>query len=129
MEGLNVADFVSSYLATAAWITVDAGENDEFTKEAKQIAKKDCLTFIAIVIKEFGAEKAHPLLTVQGDDLTSLTAHDFFLTRNGHGTGFWDKPEMYGGQENADRLTAICEEMGIAEVNHIKGKKSKLMFE
>lgn len=22
--------------------------------------------------------------------------HDFWLTRNGHGAGFWDRPELYG---------------------------------
>ena len=128
MEGLNITDFVISYLATAAWITVDSGENDEFTKDAKETAKMDCLTFISLVIAEFGAEDAHPLLTVQGNDLTSLTAHDFFLTRNGHGVGFWDRPEMYGGQENVDRLTAICQKMGGVDVLHIRGKKSKLIF-
>ena len=34
--------------------------------------------------------------------------HDFALTCEGHGSGFWDCPEIYG-QNNADAMTATCE--------------------
>ncbi len=129
MKYLNIAKFVISYLATASWVTADSDENDEFTEESKIIAKADCLLFISLVIKEFGAEKARPLLSIAGKDLTYLTPHNFFLTRNGHGAGFWDSPEKYGGQENADRLTKICEQMGECEVYHIgEDNQSELTF-
>lgn len=42
-------------------------------------------------------------------DLSGLEAqagHDFWLTRNGHGTGFWDRPEIYG-EENARILSIM----------------------
>ena len=129
MKYLDFAQFVLSYLATAAWVTADSDENNEFTEDAKLTAKNDCATFIALVILEFGAEEARPLLTTAGKDLTYLAPHDFFLTRNGHGAGFWDSPEKYGGQENADRLTAICERMGCADVYHIgEYNQSQLTF-
>jgi hypothetical protein len=32
--------------------------------------------------------------------------HDFWLTRNGHGTGFWDRPEIYG-EDRSRILTAL----------------------
>lgn len=41
--------------------------------------------------------------------------HDLWLTRNGHGTGFWDRPEAYG-ESGASLLTAIAEAMGEVEV-------------
>ena len=37
--------------------------------------------------------------------------HDFWLTRNGHGAGFWDRPELYGNPETR-ALTAAAEEYG-----------------
>ena len=37
-------------------------------------------------------------------------AHDFYLTRNGHGAGFWDRPELWGYHK--DRLTQDSEWFG-----------------
>ena len=37
--------------------------------------------------------------------------HDLWLTRNGHGTGFWDRPEIYGVQLSAE-LTRAAQAMG-----------------
>lgn len=37
--------------------------------------------------------------------------HDLWFTRNGHGVGFWDKPEIYG-EENARILTLMARAMG-----------------
>jgi hypothetical protein len=33
--------------------------------------------------------------TISGDAITQA-GHDFWLTRNGHGTGFWDNEDIYG---------------------------------
>lgn len=37
--------------------------------------------------------------------------HDFWLTRNGHGVGFWDRPEIYGANR-VQRFTEIAESFG-----------------
>lgn len=37
--------------------------------------------------------------------------HDFWLTRNGHGAGFWDRPELYG-EDAAATLTRVSEAIG-----------------
>ncbi len=37
--------------------------------------------------------------------------HDFWLTRNGHGTGFWDKEEIYG-VKNSEILTEMSKNFG-----------------
>ena len=39
----------------------------------------------------------------------------FFLTRNRHGSGFWDSPEVWGEYE-ADRLTEISHGFGEYEI-------------
>ena len=38
------------------------------------------------------------------DDTITQAGHDFWFTRNGHGVGFWDKPEVYG-ERLADMFT------------------------
>lgn len=128
LNKINIGAFVKSYLSTASWVTCESGENTEFTKEAIQIAKEDCEKLIKKVIDRFGEEKGTELLTIPGNDLTYLAPHDFFLTRNGHGTGFWDREDIYG-EDEAKILTDISGEMGEVDVFHVKGKKSKLTFD
>ena len=128
MKELNLKAFVASYLLTAAWVTVDSRyECEKFTKLAQEQAKEDCLEFIRLVKERFGEEKGLELLTIEGNDLSYLAPHDFWLTRNGHGAGFWDKEEKYGEAE-AVILTEICEEIGVCECYHIRGPKSRLTF-
>lgn len=43
--------------------------------------------------------------------LEEQAGHDFWLTRNGHGAGFWDRPEVYG-KEAAECLTRMAEACG-----------------
>lgn len=57
---------------------------------------KDCANFHAATAK-FGLPPTQ-------------AGHDLHLTRNGHGTGFWDRPEIYGGLTAT--LTAIATAMG-----------------
>lgn len=41
--------------------------------------------------------------------------HDLWLTRNAHGTGFWDRPEIYGKAESVI-YTAMAKAMGSVDV-------------
>lgn len=47
------------------------------------------------------------------DDNIAQAGHDFWLTRNGHGTGFWDRPEIYRDYL-AQKFTKIAESFGEA---------------
>lgn len=40
--------------------------------------------------------------------------HDFWYSRQGHGTGFWDRDEVYG--EDGDRLAAIARCFGVQQL-------------
>jgi hypothetical protein len=48
-------------------------------------------------------------------DNPEQAGHDFWLTRQGHGTGFWDRPEIYGEYE-AEWLTKVCRVLGEATI-------------
>ena len=98
---MKMTSFLEQYLVTALWSSIDEKDNpfddnysiDDFSEEALKQADKDCDLFI---------EKAGDLLN--GFDDTDI-AHDFWLTRQRHGAGFWDGdyPDEIG-----DKLTEIA---------------------
>ena len=55
-------------------------------------------------------------------DKYAQAGHDFWLTRNGHGTGFWDKNEL--SKENRDILTEACKKY--PEINLYIGDDNKI---
>jgi hypothetical protein len=121
MEKQIIENFVQSYLATAQWVTVD-GTTRGFTKAAKKIAESDCLKFIELVKLNFYENEVEKILTYQGSDVSCLAGHDFFLTRNGHGAGFWDK-DIYDelAPNGCNRLTQIAKMCGSADVYQNRG--------
>jgi len=46
---------------------------------------------------------------------TEQIGHDLWLTRNGHGAGFWDRPDLYG-EDLAQRLTEYSKAAGSVDV-------------
>lgn len=94
----NISNHTKSYLETALWSSeLDSFCFDDIRPEHLLQAEKDCSLFI---------QKAGDLLN--GLDLDQVM-HDFWLTRNGHGAGFWD-----GDYEKdiGDRLTELSKEFG-----------------
>lgn len=90
-----------SYRETLVWqATGEDGEpigaGIEWSDEAADEAQRDVAAFIE----------------AEWDDIKRLdpgqVGHDFCLTRNGHGAGFWDR----GLGELGDRLTAACRPYG-----------------
>lgn len=89
--------FLTDYI-DCAFRTSHGGDGD-LAPETLQAMRDDCAEFISRA----------------GADLQEYTqrtgctgGYDFWLTRNGHGVGFWDR----GLDELGDRLTAIAERMG-----------------
>lgn len=110
----DIEKIVLHYLVAALW----TNELDELSAEcdidpeSKKIATK--------VVEKF-LELASPLLTKEWTD--EQIGHDLWLTRGGHGAGFWDR-----NLPNGDELSAICdtmrfngevyEENGVAYINN-----------
>ena len=55
---------------------------------------------------------------ISADDI-GHAGHDFWLTRNGHGTGFWDHEDIYS-EYSAKKLTANAEAFGVVEIEFIE---------
>lgn len=86
---MSLSEFTDSYIAAALWLSCDDGgtpldtNHDESNLAPETLAamKADCAAF-------YTANKAH----IDCDDGcgAAMAGHDFWLTRNGHGAGFWD---------------------------------------
>lgn len=105
----DLDEFTHQYLVTILWATDASGEQggdpldqkytlEDFAPEALEKAKADCV--------KFQEENLDDLSKI--DDL-GTAGHDFWLTRNGHGAGFWDGdyPEEMG-----KRLTEASKKFG-----------------
>ena len=94
-----------SYLETALWSSTDSEGTpldsgfsiEDFSKEALDRAEKDLSSFL---------EKAGSILDPYSE---KIAAHDFWLTRNGHGAGFWDGDYQ---EQDGERLTALAHSFG-----------------
>ena len=101
---------IEAYIETALW--------SETTYEGTpldSVATIDDLedAFLDECQKDLDAfmEKARHLFTDEELDEAPIE-HDFWLTRNHHGAGFWD-----GDYENGDALTEIAHEFGEVDLN------------
>ena len=90
----------------------DTGDNDqpdryaELTYDFLRQSAGECNRFHAAYLELIGPH-------------TVKAGHDFWLTRNGHGAGFWDRPEVYG-QAVADELTRACEFIGESDSDWVE---------
>jgi len=118
--------FWREYIRTALWSSMDESDDDggspmdsnycldDISTEAQQEMRDDCRKFIQLA--DHLLEEGIDLF----DDDDGRSAHDFWLTRNGHGCGFWDGD----WPKNGDALTAICKQFG--EVHLYLGDDGKI---
>lgn len=97
------SDFLRGYIVCALWSSIDEQPDgnggppldDKYSREdlAPETVKEmraECAAFLF---------KARHLIT-RADEGYNLerAGHDFWLTRNGHGAGFWDRDELRGAR-------------------------------
>lgn len=93
-------EFTNAYLFAALWSTLDMEEEETYLDETHTIkdftgikaVQADCLSFLSLYA---GLIPCGHL---------AQAGHDFWLTRNGHGAGFFDRENVYG-RLNAKKLT------------------------
>ena len=108
--------FLRAYLETALWSSTDEQGQpldanygvDDIAEESVRNAAVDCLAF-----REDNAADLASVGRGRGEwtDMEGH-AHDFWLTRNGHGAGFWDRG--YGAV--GERLTVAAHVWGPSDV-------------
>ena len=87
----QIQEFVAAYIECALWSSVDDNEEsfdanytqDDIADESMASIVSDCVDFFAANLLTFND-------TPDEYDV-SQAGHDFWLTRCGHGAGFWDR--------------------------------------
>lgn len=102
MNELNIEEMLRHCMHCALWSSV--GDNDEpldqnhgiedISPETMKAIREDCEAFAA---------KAQALI-IESNLTVEQIGHDFWLTRNRHGTGFWDRGET------GKKLSVIAQE-------------------
>ena len=113
-DKLHRADFIQAFVVCALWATYDhadpsGGEplennfsESDFDPVTKATLTTDCEAFMdanASNLVDFPSGEA---------------GHDFFLTRNHHGAGFWDRD--YGNKDLRSRLTNSSHSFGETDI-------------
>lgn len=109
-EGIDPVEFLEGYFEAALWSSTDEDGNplddshgsDDMSSECLRAMQETCTDFI----NSNSANLAEYADRMKGSEWSagSRAGHDFWLTRNGHGTGFWDR----GLGALGDRLTSAA---------------------
>ena len=115
----QINPFISSYVDAILWAEQPDNANIQWE-----------VSMISIEAWEKIASDCTKFLTDQkfSNDQLSNAAHDFWLTRNGYGVGFWDGDwdDVYG-EEWGDKITEYIEE-NFAQLDIYLGDDGKLYF-
>ncbi len=100
-DTLQFDRFLRAYMECAVWTSSEELEGAEkgFAPATIAAMTADCAKFLQAVQGKIDALVY---------DLPSF-GHDFWLTRNHHGSGYWDSPELYG-VEGSEILTNAAHE-------------------
>lgn len=118
VHGITLDTFTTEYLAAMLWSSVDDGEFDhvaivDLPVETINSAVADCAKFQASpawqTALEADSERDDMPYASDGTGMEGQGGHDFWLTRCGHGAGFWDGdwPQPYD-----DALDAVARQFG-----------------
>jgi len=109
---MELDEFIKGYITCALWAETDEEEPLDTRYVIEDIAPvamvsiaEDCLDFQqsnADLLQEY----------VACGRSMAQAGHDFWLTRNGHGAGFWDR----GFGEVGDKLTAAAKVYGSCDI-------------
>src|SRR5690606_33786288 len=110
---------IDSLIRTALWTGYASNEDGTVTEPLDTLFEVDDVP--AEIVAELAGDLTAFVLTnladideylrVTGCDRGQM-AHDFHLTRNGHGAGFWDR----GAGDVGERLTEAAKTFGTAEI-------------
>ncbi len=97
------------YLETALWSETD---DDGHPLDDDYGIEDIYPSTLAAMVSDWRNFKDHATsLGILGEDPDGNAPHDFFLSRNGAGAGFFDRPEYYG-EEQAEALQKLAKRYG-----------------
>lgn len=122
LNGIDGKSFLSGYLDCALWASPCSDNGKELDQQYDLLdLTHDALTKMSKECEEWQKEnKALLEMALQEKPKRNMYSLglDFFLTRNGHGTGFWDRGYS---EELSDKLTEAAKKAGrriLIELKH-----------
>ena len=116
-------DFFNAYLQAALWSSTDDDDSPLDANYQQEDIESDTLAKMYDDCEKFLQKASHLLLeeNCRQPNMMEQAGHDFWLTRNHHGSGFWDGDwEDQAGEE----LTTIAHEFGEVCLSAFDGKVS-----
>lgn len=106
--------FVQGYLKAVFWTDASPDADEELRDVGYSDLAHESLVSVIKECEQF-QEQAKDLLSLayERDYEEEQAGHDFWLTRNHHGAGFWDRDELDAG-DLGDKLTKIAHSFGDA---------------
>ena len=97
-------DFVHGYVTAMLWSSTDNSDEssgvehldanygvEDIARESMKKIKRDCAKFMKANKNALNRYVSMIQSTSNDPGDWEMAGHDFWLTRNGHGTGFWDR--------------------------------------
>lgn len=130
--------FFQSYLEAALWTGVDDDDLPldgnytvgDIAAETREEMRRHCVSFLAHPRVKSALERCQQLhndglfTTPGGCDVCDFAGYDFWMTRNGHGVGFWetgDWPEYEGSILDKIADTFGCYDLYVGDDGLIHG--------
>lgn len=106
----DLTAFDRGYVEAAKWLTHRTNEDDTIDEDCVESVSAEALLEIKRECEDFQAANKADLEAAYAvrDYCEERAGHDFYLTRNGHGAGFWDR----GLGAVGDRLSKACKPYG-----------------
>lgn len=112
---------IHHYLIAAIWADCPEGTHPRASNKARCAAERDCRFFLNLVgpgrvqrVREAhdAGYGTHPDCGPVSGEFAAM-GHDLWLTRRGHGTGFWDRDAL--PKDLRTKLTELAHSMGEPE--------------
>ena len=116
----KASPFAKAYVTSALWSSTDNKDDSGGEPLDKNYSHHD----IHPASLQHMVDDAHKFESDNAEHVGSHSeqaGHDYWLNRNGHGTGFWDRPEVYG-EDHAKALDAASKSAGGKDLYVAGGK-------
>lgn len=116
--GSDLGEVVAAYLECALWSSTDNSDDSgggpldanydesDVSDDAWLSAVRDCADFLEAQAEDIDGDSPSEALS------NEQVGHDFWLTRSGHGAGFWDR----GLGARGERLSKACKPYGSVDL-------------
>lgn len=113
--------FVRAYIECALWSSTDHSDESGGSPLDKNYSERDIAPETAAEMRadcqRFWDLSHDDLIAQWGADGDRQAGHDFWLTRNGHGAGFWESEwDLDGAGQPGETLDALAKTYGCYEL-------------